>query len=149
MLRNLLIVLALIVQTTIIANDDADSEKQAVKDALTAMWDAVERGDIEAYAKWIHPEHSTFGEGDVYLQEGKRKEVDSIGDWMRRARKVQTEMHQEKVTVVGDIAWITYYWTDSGYTDDGRYSSRGKSTRIFQKVNGKWLCRHGHYTQVP
>ena len=149
MLRILLIVATLIVQIPIIANDASDSEKQAVKDALTAMWDAVERGDIDTYASWIHSEHSTFGEGDVYLQEGKRKEVESIKDWMQRARKVHTEMHQEKVTIVGDIAWITYYWTDSGYTDNGRYSSRGKSTRIFQKVDGKWLSRHGHFTEVP
>ena len=148
MLRTLLIAMIMIAHTALLATDTVDSEKQAVKDTLTAMWDAIERGDIDTYSSLIHPEHRTFGEGDVYLQEGKRKEVDSISDWMGRVRKVKTEMHQEKVTIVGDIAWITYYWTDSGYTDNGRYTSRGKSTRIFQKVDGKWLSRHGHYTEV-
>ena len=29
-----------------------------------------------------------------------------------------------------------------------RGTSRGKSTRIFVKENGRWLCIHGHYTLV-
>jgi len=132
-----------------IATDGLSPKEQAVADTLTAMWGAIEAGDIEAYAAFIHPEHTTFGESDVYLQEGKDKEVRSIADWMTRARGVQTEMHQPAVTIVGDIAWLTYYWSDSGTTDNGRYTSRGKSTRIFQRVDGRWLSRHGHFTEVP
>ena len=30
-----------------------------------------------------------------------------------------------------------------------RFPSRGKSTRIFVREDGKWLCIHGHYTAVP
>jgi hypothetical protein len=44
---------------------------------------------------------------------------------------------------------IVYYWTDSGEVDGKRFTSRGKSTRIFVKENGQWLCIHGHYTAVP
>ncbi|MAG71901.1 MAG: hypothetical protein CL471_16670 [Acidobacteria bacterium] len=52
------------------------------------------------------------------------------------------------MTLSGDTAWITYYWTDSGIGADGRFTSRGKSTRIFVCENGRWLCIHGHYTAV-
>jgi hypothetical protein len=58
-------------------------------------------------------------------------------------------MHQPEVKVIGEVAWITYYWTDSGLVDGKRFSSRGKSTRIFVKEKEKWLCIHGHYTAVP
>jgi ketosteroid isomerase-like protein len=44
------------------------------------------------------------------------------------------------------VAWITYYWTDGGLLDGKPFSSRGKSTRIFVKEGGRWLCIHGHYT---
>lgn len=54
-----------------------------------------------------------------------------------------------QVTVRGDVAWVTYYWTDGGMTDGKRTSSRGKSTRIFVRENGRWLCIHGHYTLAP
>jgi ketosteroid isomerase-like protein len=58
-------------------------------------------------------------------------------------------MHQPQVTIRGDVAWIVYYWTDSGWVDGERMTSRGKSTRIFVREGGRWLCIHGHYTAVP
>ena len=59
-------------------------------------------------------------------------------------------MHQPQFTVRGDTAWITYYWTDQSIDRQTgeRGTSRGKSTRIFVKENGRWLCIHGHYTLV-
>lgn len=126
--------------------DDADVE--AIKTALTAMWAAIEDGDVERYATYVHPDFTAFGEYDTYLQSGKDKEVRSYGDYLQRASNVHTDMHQPEVTVRGDVAWITYYWTDSGEVAGERFSSRGKSTRIFVMENGRWLCIHGHYTAV-
>ncbi len=61
---------------------------------------------------------------------------------------MHTDMHQPVVTVRGDTAWVTYYWTDAGTSDGKRFTSRGKSTRIFVREGGRWLCIHGHYTAV-
>ena len=127
----------------------AQDEEQEVIDTLVAMWAAIEAGDLDAYAQYVHPEFTAFGENDVYLAEGRALELRSYGDYLSRARDVHTEMHQPEVTIRGDVAWITYYWTDSGYTDAGRFTSRGKSTRIFVREDGRWLCIHGHYTAVP
>ena len=85
----------------------------------------------------------------MYLSEGKDLEVRNVADWVSRARGVHTEMHNAEVTVRGNVAWITYYWTDSGVQSGERFSSRGKSTRIFVKEAGRWLCIHGHFTAVP
>ncbi len=122
-----------------------------VQRTLIEMWDAVEKGDLQRYAAYLHPDFSAFGESDVYLASGRDLELRGMADYLARVRDVHTEMHQPKVTVRGDVAWITYYWTDSGFRREGgeRFASRGKSTRIFVKENGKWLCIHGHYTQVP
>jgi len=127
----------------------AGSDVEDVKATLVAMWDAIERGDVEAYAQYVHPDFTQFGENDPYLAEGKESEVGSIRRYVGRATNVHTEMHQPGVTVRGDVAWIVYYWTDSGEVEGERFSSRGKSTRIFVRENGKWLCIHGHYTAVP
>ncbi len=99
------------------------SEEEAIKQTLVAMWDAIEDGDVDRYA--------------------------SYADYLKRASGVHTEMHQPEVSVKGDVAWITYYWTDSGMSGGERFTSRGKSTRIFVKEDGKWLCIHGHNTAVP
>lgn len=132
------------------AGQAADPKDAAdVKATLIAMWDAIEKGDVDRYASYVHPDFTSFGENDVYLASGKEAEVRSYRDYLRRATGVHTEMHQPAVTVRGDTAWITYYWTDAGVIEGKRFTSRGKSTRIFVREAGRWLCIHGHYTAVP
>ncbi len=140
-------VLALVMLTGFVQAQPSAEEE--VKQTLTRMWAAIEEGDLDTYASYVHPDFSAFGENDPYLLEGKEKELRSIGSYLERATGVHTEMHQPKVTVRGDTAWITYYWTDEGTINGERFTSRGKSTRIFVRENGRWLCIHGHYTAVP
>ena len=128
------------------ASPNKDSE--TIKNNVIAMWAAVEKGDVEAYLKYVHEDYTVFGESDTYLQAGKDKERASYSDYLGRASKVKTFMHQPEFTIRGDTAWMTYYWTDSGYMGDERFTSSGKSTRIFVKENGQWLCIHGHFTAV-
>jgi len=125
------------------------SDELEVIETLNAMWAAIEAGDVDAYASYVHADFTQFGENDVYLAEGKELEVRAMADYLTRASNVHTEMHQPRVTVQGDVAWISYYWTDSGYSGGERFTSRGKSTRIFVREDGRWLCIHGHYTAVP
>lgn len=124
------------------------NDVEAVKATLIAMWQAIEEGDVERYATFVHEDFTQFGENDVYLAEGKDLEIRGMAEWMARADGVHTEMHQPTVTVRGDVAWITYYWTDSGVSDGERFATRGKSTRIFVREEGRWVCIHGHYTAV-
>ncbi|MEO0575417.1 MAG: nuclear transport factor 2 family protein [Pseudomonadota bacterium] len=126
----------------------APTDEAQIKTTLIEMWAALEEGDIEQYAKYVHPAYTVFGESDLYLAEGKALELRNMTDWVGRAKQVHTEMHDAAVTVRGDTAWVTYYWTDAGYTDEGRFTSRGKSTRIFVREDGRWLCIHGHFTAV-
>ena len=124
-------------------------EKEIIKNTLTDMWDAIEKGDIERYAGYVHPNFTQFGENDSLLRSGKEAEIKGIKDWIERSSPIYTEMHEPNVTIQGNTAWITYYWSDSGTTDGKAFATRGKSTRIFTKENGKWLCIHGHYTLLP
>lgn len=141
-----ILALALVQVGPILAQDTPEQEVIAT---LEAMWAAIEAGDVDAYASYVHPDFTQFGENDTYLTSGKELEVAGIADYVRRATGVHTDMHQPEVTIRGDVAWITYYWTDQGYIGGDRFSTRGKSTRIFVRENGRWLCIHGHYTAVP
>ena len=127
----------------------APDDVENIKQTLVAMWAALEKGDVDQYARYVHPDYTVFGESDLYLAEGKALELRGMADWVARAKNVHTEMHQPQVIVRGDTAWITYYWTDSGSVRGERFSSRGKSTRIFVREDGRWLCIHGHFTAVP
>jgi len=130
------------------AVDPIERDETAIKAALIDMWDAIEHKDIDRYAAHIHPDFSTFGETNTYLHEGKDLEIRNVRSWLKNAEGVHTEMHQPKVTVRGETAWISYYWTDSGVDSGKAFSSRGKSTRIFAKEDGRWLCIHAHHTFV-
>ena len=140
--------LALVVSPALAQTSDSKDVAE-VKATLVAMWDAVEKGDVDRYATYVHPSFTSFGENDTYITEGKDAEVRNYREYLRRATGVHTDMHQAAVTVRGDVAWITYYWTDSGMSEGKRFTSRGKSTRIFVREGGRWLCVHGHYTAVP
>ncbi len=120
--------------------------QEHVKQTVINMWDAIEKGDIDAYASYVHPDFTQFGETAKVLREGKDAEVKAIREWIEEPTKVHTEMKDPRVTIRGDTAWITYYWSDSGTSKGKPFATKGKSTRIFVRENGKWLCIHGHYT---
>jgi len=128
---------------------NTSKEQEEIKKTLTAMWKAIELEDMEAYASYIHPDFTQFGETDSILRVGKEAELKGIAGWIDEASDIQTEMLEPRVTVRGDVAWIVYYWKDHGITDTGAFSTTGKSTRIFVKENDSWLCIHGHYTLLP
>uniref|UniRef100_UPI003216D2B4 YybH family protein n=1 Tax=uncultured Draconibacterium sp. TaxID=1573823 RepID=UPI003216D2B4 len=128
---------------------NTEAEKEEIKSALNDMWNAIEHDDIERYAKYIHPDFTQFGETDPVLLEGKETEVNATLAWIKDSKNIHTEMLDPKITINGNVAWITYYWSDHGTTNGKEFSSSGKSTRIFVKENGKWLCIHGHYTLLP
>lgn len=124
-------------------------EAQVIKDTLTQMWDAIEKEDIDRYARYIHKDFTQFGETDSSLNIGKQMEVEGVRDWVKNSDGIHTEMQDPRITIKGDVAWITYYWSDYGMTNGEAFASKGKSTRIFVKESGKWLCIHGHYTLLP
>lgn len=130
-------------------NRQAEAEAEAIKNTLVEMWDAIEQEDIERYQTYIHPDFTQFGETDSTISIGKKNEIEGVKNWIADSDNIHTEMHEPKVTIKGNVGWITYYWSDSGTTNGEPFSSRGKSTRIFVKENGKWLCIHGHYTLLP
>ena len=140
----LLISLAVLSQCT----NQADSEAE-IKQTLVAMWEAIENEDIDKYASYIHPDFTQFGETDPVLRVGKEAEINGVRSWVAESKDIRTEMIEPSVTVRGSTAWITYYWSDAGITNNEPFASKGKSTRIFVKEKGKWLCIHGHYTLLP
>jgi len=126
-----------------------EKEVENIKATMTDMWDAIEKHDIDRYAKFVHPDFTQFGETDSVLRVGKLAEVNATRDWMQHSSNVHTEMREPIVTIKDDVAWVVYYWSDSGTNDGKPFTSRGKSTRIFVKENNQWQCIHGHYTLLP
>ncbi len=150
-MKKIFIALMFIYLPVVVSAQDlrAENQKQTVISTLIEMWAAIENEDIGRYAAFIHPDFTAFGENDTYLSEGKELEIRNVRSWLESADNVQTEMHNPQVTIIDKVAWIVYYWSDSGTNNGKPFSTQGKSTRIFVLEEGKWLCIHGHYTLAP
>ena len=61
--------------------------QEHIKQTLVNMWDAIENGDIDRYASYIHPDFTQWGETATKLRIGKAAEVKGIKDLDRRANK--------------------------------------------------------------
>lgn len=125
------------------------SPQDTIKAVQVAMWDAIEKGDLDRYATFIHPKFSAFHETATKITRGKDKEIAGIKRWMGMATDIKTQMHDADVTVVGDMAVLSYIWTDTSIENGKPSATTGKSTRVFKRENGKWLCIHAHYTYIP
>ncbi len=123
--------------------------EEKIKAIVIDMWDAIEHEDIERYASHIHPDYTSFGETEISLSMAKETEIKMVKDWTLTAKDIHTEMSSPRVSVNGDIAWITYIWSDSGIENGKIFSSKGKSSRIFINENNEWLCIHSHFTLLP
>ena len=124
-------------------------ESQKIITIVEDMWKAMEDNDVDSYMKYYHPDYTTFGEYDNFLREGKLSEKKSITRSLSKLEWIKTVMRDPKVSINGDTAWITYYWKDEGVYEGKPYASEGKSSRIFVKEKGKWLCIHSHFTLMP
>jgi ketosteroid isomerase-like protein len=132
-----------------IDEQDVLKQEEEVKTTLINMWNAIEKEDIDLYASYIHPDFTQFGESDPKLRIGRAMEINGTNEWIKTSSNIHTEMEEPIVVIKNSVAWIIYYWKDSGTTNGEAFSSRGKSTRIFVKEKGRWLCIHGHYTLLP
>jgi ketosteroid isomerase-like protein len=136
-------------RSKIISTEEERNQKEEIKATLVGMWQAIEEENVALYASYIHQDFTQFGENDSTLRMGKEAEVAGVTNWVNRYDSIHTEMSDARVTLRGDIAWITYYWQDRSIKDGQPFTSRGKSTRIFVRENNRWLCMHGHYTSLP
>ena len=145
-MKNTFLLLVLLTTLSCQTNTNKVDEKEVIKSTLIDMWDAIEKGDIERYASYVHQDFTQFGEYDSIRRSGKIPEINGIKEWIESSTAIHTEMHDPKVTINGNTAFITYYWSDNGMTNGKPFTTRGKSTRIFVKEDDNWLCIHGHYT---
>jgi ketosteroid isomerase-like protein len=59
------------------------------------------------------------------------------------------EMANPKVQVYGDTAILTYNFIGLRQDKDGKVSPNGaKSTRVYTKMNGKWMLVHANFAPV-
>jgi ketosteroid isomerase-like protein len=58
-------------------------------------------------------------------------------------------MVNQKVQVYGDTAILTYNFVGVSRDKDGKVTpSNAKSTRVYSKINGKWMLVHANFAPM-
>lgn len=63
------------------------------------------------------------------------------------------ELHgfNEKVSVYGDVAWLTFEWVfDATFKSNNQpLQTKGRETQIWHQEKGTWKLVHVHYSNMP
>ena len=146
-MRRLIAILMLLsggmVLTNVAAADDAADVKAAVLDVNAAL----NAGDVDTVAKYIHPDSNRFNLGGRLLIEGFNKDrlKTGIDDGLNFNRQIR----HISVKVYGNAAVVTGYLLGSVTYPNGTIS---RGTRRFSEVwikqQGKWIVVHRHDSQL-
>jgi ketosteroid isomerase-like protein len=68
---------------------------------------------------------------------------------MDSSKPIVSDMVNPKVQVYGDTAILSYNFVGMTLSKDGKTESNNAlSTRVYSRINGKWMLVHGHFTAV-
>ncbi|HLF35806.1 MAG TPA: nuclear transport factor 2 family protein [Cyclobacteriaceae bacterium] len=61
------------------------------------------------------------------------------------------ESFDEKITIIGDVAWTEFYWVFDATLKAGNIpiQTRGRETQIWRKTGNDWRLVHVHYSVMP
>jgi ketosteroid isomerase-like protein len=89
--------------------------------------------------------------GSVYIGQDHIAQLWDMLSSAMGGQAMSAELRDERVEVLGDVAWVTYlnnYKADFGNL--GSYNAGMRSTEIWRRRDGKWELVHTHFsTHVP
>lgn len=65
-----------------------------------------------------------------------------------RMQQVRMDRDNSYIKVSGNFAWACYQWEFNAVSGDEPTASRGQTTLIFEKRNGRWLIIHNHTSLI-
>ena len=68
---------------------------------------------------------------------------------MDGSKPLASDMVNPKVQVYGDTAILTYNFVGMLQSKDGKIEpNNAVSTRVYSRINGKWMLVHGHFSAI-
>jgi ketosteroid isomerase-like protein len=131
------------------AGGSPEEDIQAVVAAHTALVEAYEAGDIEAFAARLDPG------AELLLfhprADNRFDDIDDLREAMPRMfenieNAVWTDAHA-LVSVEGDVGWVTAEFLLEA--DGLAQPFVGRSTEIWARRDGEWRLVHAHWSQNP
>ncbi len=155
-MRSTLITLVLVLAVALRATPaSAQPANQKVADEIVAMvkasWAAEAAKKSAESMKFIADDYTEFNSDVATRLDGKAisARLNEAG-FKDPGKLLASEMLNEKVQVYGDTAILTYNFFGMSQDKDGKITpNRAKSTRVFVKLNGKWMMVHANFAADP
>jgi ketosteroid isomerase-like protein len=131
---------------------DIDQETKNVQQVLERYLESVKTADLTLASQiWLQSQDTS-----VVTPLGRFKGWESVRDglyvnFLQKAfaeRSLRPE--NVAVTVSGDAAWAVFDWTFTAKLADGQpFSSKGWESHVYEKIDGRWVIAHLHYSVPP
>ncbi len=131
-----------IVLTTVATADDIDD----VKAAVLAVDDAFKTKDVDAIARYMHPDHSRFFAGGLLIEGFSKEPLKAFFD---AGGEVDLVSRHLGVKIYGNTAVVTGYNEGTVTSPDGNVDSFTlRFSEIWIKQEGQWKRVHIHSSQL-
>jgi ketosteroid isomerase-like protein len=131
---------------------DVDQEKKSVQQVFEKYLESVRTADLALASQiWLQsPDIS------VVTPLGRFKGWDSVRDglyinFLQKAfAKRSLRADNLAITVSGNTAWAVFDWTFAATLINGQpFSSKGWESHVYQRIDGRWVIVHLHYSGEP
>ena len=145
-----LLAMLLSLHSTVLAQTNDQVAKEVIA-TTKAEWAAINaKKPASVWMKNVAEEYTEFNRTSPIRLDGKALNS-RLGDASMSGNEefIADEMVNEKVQVYGDVAILSYNYI--GYTKDkdGKVeSSLSKSTRVYVKMDSKWMLVHANFAPV-
>lgn len=121
-----------------------EAEAQKIIEIERKAWEAIKNKQVDAVADYFADDASVFNVGQAYRLRGKAQILSELGAWLQQATVRSYQILEPQVEVLGDMALLTYYFTEAGVAAGKDYANTGKITVVFVKEKGAWRALHEH-----
>ena len=127
-----------------LSGKELEAEGQGILKIERDAWEAAKNKNLEAFKEYWADDASVFSEGQAYRLKGKADVMRDMEAWFKQVNVQSYQMLDPQVQVLGDTALLTYYFTETGLRDEKSFSTAGKISMVFAKLEGKWRALHEH-----
>ena len=132
--------------------DDHTSDEQAVMAAARAQWAAGVRNASPAeIMATVADDYTEFNGSTPALITGKDTAMALTGAYMQDgSQTLYADMENPHVQIYGDTAILSYNYVGVQRDKDGAVTPQNaKSTRVYVRMDGKWMLVHANFQPVP
>lgn len=128
---------------------DIDQDKKDIQQVFEKYLESVNTADVALASQvWLQSEDVSAVTPLARFKGWKSIETDLYINFLQKAfteRSLKAE--NLAIGVSGTAGWSVYDWTFNGKLPDGQaFSSKGWETHVYQKIEGRWVIVHLHYS---